>query len=327
MRLINFRAAASLVAGILTVFAPFQSAFSFDYPEKAVTIVVPYAPGGGTDFVVRLVANKMSGELGRTFVVENRPGAGTNIGMGYVARAEPDGYTLLAASNTLTTNKSLYSSLNFDPTSDFISVGLIAEAPLVIVVQKDSPYKTLNQLVEFGQQHPGELTFGTAGMGSSGHIAGELLMQAADFKALHVPYKGGAPAITDLLGGRISFMPINPLEVISHIKAGSLRALAVMNKKGTPLLPDLETVDKLGFQELEATVWWGIVAPKGTPEPRVTKLNAALNIALNDPGVIEGLHNLGATLLPGTASEFHSFKTRNTALMAKVIEAANISVD
>lgn len=327
MKLTALRTFLSLTAVTLIGLAPFQSALAADYPEKPVNIVVPYSAGGGVDIVTRLVVKKMSDELKRPFIVENRPGAGTNIGMAYVARAKPDGYTLYTASNTFTTNKALYSSLSFDPATDFTSVGRIGEAPLVIVVPKESPYKTLSELVKYGQQHSGELSFGTAGMGSSGHTASELFLRAGNFKALHVPYKGGSPAITDLLGGRLSFMVINPLEVISHIKAGKLRALAVLNEKGTPLLPELETAEKLGFPNLEATVWWGIVAPAGTPEPIITKLNAALNTALGDPDVIKSLHTLGAEPLPGTAADFHSFLVKNTAELTEVIKAANIKVD
>ncbi|MEO6958949.1 MAG: tripartite tricarboxylate transporter substrate binding protein [Burkholderiaceae bacterium] len=327
MKLTALRTFLSLTAGTLIGLAPFQSTLAADYPEKAVNIVVPYSAGGAVDIVTRLVVKKMSDELKRPFVVENRPGAGTNIGMAYVARAKPDGYTLYTASNTFTTNKALYSSLSFDPATAFTSVGRIGEAPLVIVVPEESPYKTLGELVKYGQQHSGDLSFGTAGMGSSGHTASELFTRAGKFKALHVPYKGGSPAITDLLGGRLSFMVINPLEVISHIKAGKLRALAVLNKKGTPLLPELETAEKLGFPNLEATVWWGIVAPAGTPEPIITKLNAALNTALGDPDVIKSLHTLGAEPLPGSASDFHSFLVKNTAELTEVIKAANIKVD
>lgn len=320
-------AGAVFTGAVLTVAAAFQPAVAADYPERPINIVVPYSPGGGVDIVTRLVTKKMAQELGQPFVVENRPGAGTNIGMAYVARAKPDGYTLYTASNTFTTNKALYSKLTFDPATDFTGVGKIGEAPLIIVVAKDSPFKTLKELVDFGKANPTELTFGTAGMGSSGHMASELFVSSGGFKALHIPYKGGAPAITDLLGGRLSFMSINPLEVISHIKAGTLRPLAVLNKTGTPLLPELKTAEQQGFNDLEATVWWGIAAPAGTPEPIVTKLNAALNVALKDPEVIASLNKLGAAALPGTPAEFRTFLDKETKVLAKVIKAGNIRAD
>ncbi|PLC50687.1 LacI family transcriptional regulator [Pollutimonas subterranea] len=322
-KLLNVVTLAAAFAGVV----PLQAAIAAGYPEKPITIVVPYSPGGGVDIVTRLVTKKMSEELGQPFIVENRPGAGTNIGMAYVARAKPDGYTLYTASNTFTTNKALYSKLTFDPAADFTAVGKIGEAPLVIVVAKDSPFTTLKELVEFGKKNPTDLTFGTAGMGSSGHMASELFVRKADFKALHIPYKGGSPAITDLLGGRLSFMSINPLEVVSHIKAGTLRPLAVLNKTGTPLLPELQTAEKQGFDDLEATVWWGIAAPVGTPEPVVTELNAALNLALKDPEVVSSLNKLGASALPGTAAEFKTFLDKETTVLTDVIKAGNIRAD
>lgn len=327
MKSFKLRSILSLAAAAVVVAAPLQQATAADYPEHPVTIVVPYSPGGGVDIVTRLVTKKMSQELGQPFIVDNRPGAGTNIGMAYVARAKPDGYTLYTASNTFTTNKALYSKLTFDPATDFTPVGKIGEAPLVIVVAKDSPFHTLKELVDFGKKNPTELTFGTAGMGSSGHMASELFLRSGNFKALHIPYKGGSPAITDLLGGRLSFMSINPLEVISHIKAGTLRPLAVLNKTGTLLLPELATAEKQGFGDLEATVWWGIAAPAGTPEPVVKKLNAALNSALNDPEVVSSLNKLGAAPQPGSPAQFKTFLDKETQVLTQVIKSAGIKAD
>ncbi len=321
------QAATTLLAVIATGVVLATPAAAADYPDRPVTIVVPYSPGGGVDIVTRLVTRKMSEALGQPIIVDNRPGAATNIGMAYVARAKPDGYTLYTASNTFTTNKALYSNLTFDPQKDFTAVGKIGEAPLVVVVKDDSPFKSLKDLVDYGRQHAGKLTFGTAGMGSSGHMASELLMRAGHFQALHVPYKGGSPAITDLLGGRLDFMSINPLEVISHIQAGKLRALAVLDQNGTPLLPELKTAQALGFDGLNATVWWGIEAPAGTPEPVVTRLNKALNKALRDESVQRSLAKLGARALPGSPSAFKQFTDQESGELAEVIKAAHIKVD
>jgi len=304
-----------------------SEAASVAYPERAITIVVPYSPGGGVDIVTRIVTKKMAEELGQSFVVENKPGAGTNIGMDYVARSNPDGYTLYTASNTITTSKALYSKLSFDPTTDFTAVGKIGQAPIVLVVNADSPFKTLQDLVDHGRQNPDALNFGTAGVGSSGHLASELLVRSAGMKAVHVPYKGGSPAITDLLGGRLSFMSINPLEVISHIQSGKLRPLAVLNAAGTPLLPDLKTAQDQGVKDLDATVWWGIVAPTGTPAPIVAKLNTALNAALNDAEVKASLAKLGAREEPGTVQAFQEFLNKETHTLTQVIKEANIKAD
>lgn len=322
MKTLLSRTALLLMSSMLAVGAAQAAAF----PEQPINIVVPYSPGGGVDIVTRLVTKKMAQELGQPIIVDNRPGAATNIGMAYVARAKPDGYTLYTASNTFTTNKALYSNLTFDPATDFAPVGKIGEAPLVVVVKSDSKFKTLKDLVTYGQEHKGDLTYGTAGVGSSGHMASELLLRAGHFQALHVPYKGGSPAITDLLGGRLDFMSINPLEVISHIKSGNLRALAVLDEHGTPLLPELKTAQALGY-DINATVWWGIVAPAGTPEPVITRLNQALNAALDDKEVKDSLARIGARALPGTPQGFNQFLGKETTELTSVIKAANIKAD
>jgi len=297
-----------------------------DYPAGPITVVVPYSPGGGVDTVARIVVQRMAKELGQSMVVENKPGAGTNIGMGFVARAKPDGYTLYAASNTVTTNKALYPDLPFDPMTAFASIGKIGEAPLVVVVNSDSPFQSLQDLIEYGRKHPGELTYGTAGMGSSGHMASELLVRVAAFKAMHVPYKGGTPAVTDLLAGRLSFMAINPIEVVSHVEAGKLRALAVLNKNGTHLLPTVKTAQALGI-DVESTVWWGLLAPAGTPADVIAKLNAALQACLRDPEVEQAMKKRGAAVQPGTPEAFKAFMEKESATLSSLIKEAGIKAE
>ena len=189
------------------------------WPAKPIHIVVPYAAGGAVDTIARLTGQKLALRLGQTVIVDNKPGASANIGMDAVARAAPDGYTLLMTANALATNASLFSSLTFDPQRDFAPVGQIGQAPLVLVVPASSPAKTFKDLLAQAKAEPGKLSYASAGNGSSGHLAGEALKQAAHIDVLHVPYKGGAPALTDLLGERISFMPLNPVEVISHVRA------------------------------------------------------------------------------------------------------------
>jgi len=298
-----------------------------DFPDKPIRIVVPYAAGGGVDIVTRLVSQKMGETLGQTIIVDNRPGAATNIGMAAVAQAEPDGYTLLTASNTLASNAALFSNLTFDPAKDFAPIGSIGYAPLVVVVPETSPNKTLKDLIAYGKANPGKLTYASAGSGSSGHLASELLKAEGGFQALHVPYKGGAPAITDLLGQRIDFMSINPLEVISHIQSGKMRALAVLDTKPTALLPKLLTTTSLGLPDAVATVWWGLVGPAGMPAPVIQKLNGALRRALNDPDVQKRLADLGATPTPGSADAFGDFVKDETAKWTNVIKQAGIKAD
>ena len=316
-------AAALGLAGALAGTA----AHAADFPSHPIRIVVPYAAGGGVDIVTRLVGEKMGEALGQPIIVDNRPGAATNIGMGAVAQADPDGYTLLTASNTLASNASLFSKLSFDPAHDFTPVGSIGYAPLVVVVPQPSPAKTLKDLIAYGKANPGKLTYASAGNGSSGHLASELLKAEGGFQALHVLYKGGAPAITDLLGQRIDFMSINPLEVISHIQAGKLRPLAVLNAQPAALLPDVPTTASLGLPHAVATVWWGLVGPRGLPEPVVQRLNGALQKALNDPAVQKRLSELGAVPTPGTAAQFGTFVADETAKWSKVIKQAGIKAD
>jgi tripartite-type tricarboxylate transporter receptor subunit TctC len=259
-----FPAARRVLVAPLLVLAAF-TAHAQPYPNKLIKIIVPYAAGGAVDIVARSVGQPLSEALKQPVIIDNRPGASANIGMEMAAKAAPDGYTLLMASNGIATNMALFPKLSFDGRRDFAPIARIGYAPLVIVVPAASPAKSLKDLIAMAKAEPGKLTYATAGNGSSGHLAGELLKSTAKIDVMHVPYKGGAPAITDLLGERISFMPINAVEVMNHIRAGRLRALAVASEKRFPLLPDVPTVAEAGLPGYEATVWWGLAAPKGTP--------------------------------------------------------------
>jgi tripartite-type tricarboxylate transporter receptor subunit TctC len=297
------------------------------YPNRPIKIVVPYAAGGAVDIVARIVGQVLTEQLKQPIIVDNRPGASANIGMEAVAKAPADGYTLLMASNGLTTNMSLFPDLAFDGRRDFAPIARIGYAPLVIVVPASSPAKSLKELIAMAKAKPGELAYGTAGNGSSGHLAGESLKSLAGIDVLHVPYKGGAPAVTDLLGERLSFMPINPLEVISFIQAGRLRVLAVGSDKKVPLLPDAPTVAEAGVPGFEATVWWGLVAPAKTPMDIVLKLNLETNKALHDPAIIKKLADLGVVTTPGSPDDFAQFISKQTELWSTVIKKAGIRPD
>ena len=294
------------------------------YPDKLVKIVVPYAAGGAVDIVARSVGQPLSESLKQPVVIDNRPGAGGNIGMEAAAKSPPDGYTLLMASNAIATNNALFPKLTFDGRRDFTPVAKIGYAPLVIVVPAASPAKSLKELLAMAKAEPGKLTYATAGNGSSGHLAGELLKSTAKIDVTHVPYKGGAPAITDLVGDRISFMPINAVEVINHIKAGRLRALAVASDKRFALLPDVPTVAEAGLPGYEATVWWGLVAPAKTPRDVVQKLNAETNKALADPANAKKLSDLGVVVTPETPEQFGTFVNAQTDLWSGVIKSGGI---
>ena len=322
--LARFGVALGMVAGLA---APLGAYAADTFPDKPIRIVVPYAAGGGVDIVTRLITQKMAEELKQPVIVDNRPGAATNIGMEHVARAEPDGYTLLTASNTLASNAALFPKLNFNPAKDFAPIGAIGFAPLVVVVRSDASAKTVKDLVAQGRANPDKLTYGSAGNGGSGHLGSELLKSEGGFKALHIPYKGGSPAVSDLLGGRLSFMSINPLEVVSHVQAGKLRALAVLNPHPAKLLPDVPTAASQGLSGADATVWWGLVGPAGMPEPVVKRLNKALQAALADPAFQQRMSEIGAEVTPGSAADFGRFVADESVKWTKVIRDAGISAD
>ena len=316
--------AASMLAAVLSVPSP---ADAQSYPARPIRIFVPYAAGGAVDVVARSIGQPLSEALKQPVIVDNRPGASANIGMELAAKAAPDGYTLLMASNGIATNMALFPNLAFDGRRDFLAVARIGYAPLVIVVPAASPAKTLRDLLAMAKAEPGKLTYASAGNGSSGHLAGELLKANAGIDVLHVPYKGGAPAITDLLGERISFMPINPVEVIAHVRGGKLRALAVASDKRLGLLPDVPTVAEAGLPGYEASVWWGLVAPARTPAPIVRELNEETNKALANPAIANKLSELGVVITAGTPEAFGAFIKAQTELWSGVIRSAGIKPD
>jgi len=315
----------SLLAAGLALGA--QAVRAEGYPDHPIRLVVPYAAGGAVDIVARAVGQRMSVLLKQPIVVDNRPGASTNIGMDLVARAPADGYTIMMASNSLATNAALFNKLSFNPATDFAPVARIGEASLVVVVPAKSNITSMKGLIAQAKAQPGKLSYGSAGNGSSGHLAGEMLKESAGIDVLHVPYKGGAPAITDLLGDRITFMPINPLEVIAHIKSGTLRPLAVASANRSALLPDVPTSKEEGLPGFTASVWWGLVAPAKTPAPVVRQLNAAANAALNDADVRKQLGQLGVTIVSGTPEQFGQFIRSETTTWGGVIRKAGITAD
>ncbi|HXX83630.1 MAG TPA: tripartite tricarboxylate transporter substrate binding protein [Casimicrobiaceae bacterium] len=306
---------------------PASTTHAQSYPTRPIKVIVPYAAGGAVDIVARNVGQPLGEALKQPVIVDNRPGASANIGMEIAAKAAPDGYTLLMASNGIATNMALFPNLAFDGRRDFAPIARIGYAPLVIVVPASSPAKSLKYLIAMAKGEPGKLTYASAGNGSSGHLAGELLKSSAKINVLHVPYKGGAPAITDLLGERISFMPINPVEVLAHIRSGHLRALAVASDKRFPLLPEVPTAAEAGLPGYEASVWWGLVAPVKTPPEIVRQLNAETNKALADAVNAGKLSELGVVITPGTPEQFAAFINSQTELWAGVIKSAGIRPD
>ena len=320
------RRAGAMLFGALTA-ASLPGWAQDKYPSKPIRLVVPFSAGGAVDTVGRSLGERLSTQMGQSVIVDNKPGANANIGTEAVAKAAPDGYTLLVAANGVVTNNLLYSRLPFNGLVDFAPISRLGYAPLVLVVPADSAYKSVKDLIAAAKAKPGSLSYGSAGNGSSGHLAGALFASEGKFDALHVAYKGGAPALVDLIAGRISFMLLNPLEVSAHLKSGRLRALAVSDAKRTPVLPDVPTMAEAGMPGVQATVWWVLLAPKGTPAPVVARLNEEAHKALDDAGVRERLGALGAVITPSTPEQTASFLRSESAKWEKVIRANKIQAD
>ena len=320
-------ALASLAASVTASLAVSLPAIAQTYPNKAVHIVVPFAAGGAVDIVARTLGDRLAIQLGQPVIVDNKPGAGANIGADFVAKSPADGYTLLLGANGLATNMTLYPKLPFDTLRDFAPVALVGNAPLVLVVASDSPFKTVQDLIAAGKKDKTALTYGSAGTGSSGHLASALLTSVGGFEALHIAYKGGAPALVDLIGGRISFMLLNPLEVMTHLQSGRLRALAVTGAQRIPLLPNVATVAESGVPGFEAGVWWALMAPANTPKDIVVRLNAETDKALAVPAVHDRLVSLGAVVTSGTPTQLASFLQSEITKWSKVIKAGNITAE
>jgi tripartite-type tricarboxylate transporter receptor subunit TctC len=297
------------------------------YPTRPVRIIAPFAPGGPTDIIARLMGQWLSERLGQPFVIENRTGAGGNIGTEAVVRAPPDGYTLLmVGSDTGATNATLYDKLNFNFIRDIAPVAGIIVVPLIIVVNPAVPAKTIPEFIAYAKANPGKINMASGGVGSTPHVAGELFKMMAGVNLVHVPYRGGGPARTDLLGGQVQVMFPAPIETISYIKAGKLRALAVTTSTRWEGLPDIPTVSEFvpGYQ---ASAWWGIGAPRNTPVEIIEKLNKEINAALADPKIKAQLADLGGTTLGGSPGDFGKLIADETEKWAKVIREANIKAE
>lgn len=297
------------------------------YPERPLRVVVPYSAGGSSDSVARIVGHRLTERLGQQVVIDNRTGAGTLIGTEIVAQSAPDGYTLLVATPPLAVNPALYPKVSYVLDRDFLAVTNMAGSSNLLVAHASIPAANAREFIALLKASPGKLTYGSSGVGGAGHLATALFLSMAQVDALHVPYKGGAPAIADLLGERLSFMPINPVEVLPHLKAGRLRVLAVGSARRVPLLPDVPTFIEEGYANYQATVWWGLVAPAGTPREIVAKLNAESVRALGEPAVKGKLSELGAVIEPGTPEQFAEFLTADIARWSSVIRTAGIRAD
>jgi tripartite-type tricarboxylate transporter receptor subunit TctC len=298
----------TFIAGFLAALTIAFAAPAAEYPSRPVTIVVAFTPGGPSDVLSRIVGKRLNEILHQPFIIENRPGSGGNIAAEQVAHAAPDGYTLLMGNNSiLATNAALYRKLAYNPEKDFIPISLIGTQANILVVNPNVHANSMAELIALAKASPGQLNFASSGFGAAAHLAGELFKTEAHINIVHVPYKGAAPALQDVLAGHVQMMFATAASVIGLIKNGKVRPLAVTTLKRTALLPDLPTVDELGIKGFDATTWHGLVAPAGTPKEIVDTLNFATVEALKDPATQKALRDLGVDIIGDTPKEFEAY--------------------
>jgi tripartite-type tricarboxylate transporter receptor subunit TctC len=325
----SLRRLASVLLLSCLAAAPAARAAAANLPDKPIHLIVPYAPGGSADVLARSLAELMRKELGQVVIVENKPGANTAIGAKALALAPPDGTTLLlATAATVVLNPLLSPKLGYDPVRDFVAVARVADTPIVIDVRPDAAPKTLAELMALAKSQPGKVDYGSTGVGSSLHLAGELLQFETGTQMLHVPYKGSAPALTGLLGGEILVLIDGIGSSMPLIKGGKLRALAVTSAQRLPALPDVPTVAESGYPKFEVTTWYGVMAPAKTPEALLERLNAAILHATADKAFREQFEALGLIIpAPMKPKEFTAYIGRESARWAPLIKAKNITLD
>ncbi|HEY4665342.1 MAG TPA: tripartite tricarboxylate transporter substrate binding protein [Comamonas sp.] len=312
--------AALSVAGI----AP---AAAQNYPNKPINIIVPFSAGGTTDILARIVGQALGNDLGQSVIIDNRPGAGGNIGGQAAARAAADGYTLFMGTvGTHAINAALYKKMPFDPIKDFAPLSRVANVPNLLVAHPSQPYKTVQELISYAKANPGVVNFGSSGSGSSIHLSGELFKTMAKVDMVHVPYKGSAPAVTDLLGNQIAIMFDNMPSAIQHVRSGKLRPIAVTTAKRSPELPDVPTVAEAGVPGYEATSWFGLWAVAGTPQPVMDKLHASLSKVLKDPAVIKKIADQGGEVTIDTPAQFDAFIKTEATKWGKVVKESGAEV-
>ena len=298
------------------------------WPDRAIKVIVPYTPGGGTDTVTRHLLDKVTAQTKWTLIVDNKPGGAGNVGLDIVAKSKPDGYTLgMGQTSNLAINPALMSRMPFDPAKDLMPVALIAELPTLLVVRQESPFKNLGDVVKAAKAKPDSLRQALAGSGTVGHLAGEMLAVKAGFTVLNVPYKGAAPAVTDLLGGQTDYMFATPQAVLGMIKGGRMRALAVTSTRRLSVLPDVPTVSESGYKGFEAVDWKMLVAPAATPLPVIRQINAAVEKALANPAFQAQLDAEGSAPLGGSPQKAAEYLRTEQAEWAALIRAANIKLD
>ena len=309
---------------VLIIFG-LHSAWADNYPSKPINFIVPYGAGGGADARSRQIAQKMSVILKQPIIVDNKPGAGGNIGTEYIARATPDGYTIgMGNFAPMAVNKTLFGNLRYDPEADLTPIVLVEKGPLVLVVNPNSPYKTVQDIVAAAKAKPGSLTFSSGGIGGSHQLSAELFQQNAGIEMIHVPYKSGSAGLTDLMAGNVTMMFDQMYSAMPSIKADKLRPIAITSKKRSPLLPDVPSFAEVGYPKVVVLNWQGLIAPKGTPKVIIDKLNAAANEALKDPQLRDLMLSQGNEIGGGSPADFSALIKSESAKWGAVVKLANI---
>jgi tripartite-type tricarboxylate transporter receptor subunit TctC len=321
-----------LVAGVaalswaLTLAVP--TAQAADYPVRPVTLVVAFTPGGPSDVLSRIVGKKLEQLLGQPFIIENRPGAGGNVAAEQVARAPADGHTLLMGNNSiLATNAALYKKINFDPEADFEPISLIGSQANILVVNPQLPVRTMAELIAHAKANPGKVNYASSGHGAAAHLAAELFKAEAKIDIVHVPYKGAAPALQDVIAGHVQMMFATAASVVPHIQSGQVRPLAVTTLKRTAVFPELATVDELGLKGFDATTWHGLVAPSRTPKDVVATLHRATAAALADAAVRKSLGDLGVDIVGNTPEQFNAYIKAEIPKWTAIVKASGATLD
>jgi tripartite-type tricarboxylate transporter receptor subunit TctC len=317
------RAVAGLLLALFAALANAQDA----WPSRPIRFILPFPPGGGTDILGRLIAERLTARLGQPVVTENRGGAGGNVGAEAAARAAPDGYTIVLVAPSLAISPTLYSKINYDPVKDFAPVSLVATVPNVMITQPSLPVQNLAEFIAYARGRPGALNFGSGGAGTSNHLAGELFNLVTGAKLVHIPYKGVNLAMQDMLAGNVHLVFIGIPAAAPHIKAGKLRALALVAPKRSSALPDVPTVAEAGLRDFEVTTWYGVLAPAGTPKNIVLRLNAELVKIMHSPELKEKLTATGTEPLTSTPEEFAAYIQREIAKWGEVIRKAGVKAD
>jgi tripartite-type tricarboxylate transporter receptor subunit TctC len=318
----------TLCVALTTLISPHVIAqTNTNYPNKPVKIVVGYAAGGAVDVVARTLGQSLGAQLGQSFVVENKPGAGTNIAVKSVIAADPDGYTLMLAANALAANMALYQPMPFDAEKELTAVSLVGRVPVVIAANPNAPFSSVAKLIEAAKAKPGQIAFASPGNGSTPHMAIEFFAKAAGIDLQHIPYKGGSPAITDTIGGQLPLVAVNALEVLPHVKSGKLKVLAVLSPTRSVIYPDVPTIAESGFPGFEASVWYGFVAPAATPKPIVVKLHAEIQKALQTKEVKDRMSSVGGEIIPGSTDMFAALIRSERQRYEKLVREANIKPD